>query len=208
MGSNVRSFSLLKNPRRMLTYASESLFLYQAMTGRGIRDKSALDFAKQPVDVKLCHGFADWNASGSSYAVDMINLAILCQISQARTIFEIGTSTGQSTHILALNAPQADVFTMDIFKSVKPKLLTTLVDDEHIQTVPQFCFDGTPEAARIRQVIADSACFDFSPFHGKIDLFFIDGAHSYEYVRSDTLNALRCCHQGSILAWHDFGERA
>ena len=37
------------------------------------------------------------------------------------------------------------------------------------------------------------------------DFFFIDGSHSYEYVRSDTLNALKCCHSGSIIAWHDFG---
>jgi hypothetical protein len=55
-------------------------------------------------------------------------------------------------------------------------------------------------------LFGDSAAFDFSPFHGAIDFFFIDGAHSYEYVRSDTLNALRCCHAGSVIAWHDFGR--
>jgi hypothetical protein len=39
-----------------------------------------------------------------------------------------------------------------------------------------------------------------------VDFFFIDGAHSYKYVRSDTLNALKCCHPGSVVAWHDFGR--
>lgn len=39
-----------------------------------------------------------------------------------------------------------------------------------------------------------------------MDFFFIDGAHSYQYVRSDTLNAFQCCHLGSVVAWHDFGR--
>jgi hypothetical protein len=39
-----------------------------------------------------------------------------------------------------------------------------------------------------------------------VDLFFIDGAHSYEYVRQDTLNALKCCRKGGVIAWHDFGR--
>ena len=39
------------------------------------------------------------------------------------------------------------------------------------------------------------------------NLVFIDGTHSYDYVRNDTMKALYCCHSGSVIAWHDFGRR-
>jgi hypothetical protein len=61
-------------------------------------------------------------------------------------------------------------------------------------------------ASKIQPLFGDSASFDYSPFIDRIDLFFIDGAHSYEYVRSDTLNALKCCRPGGVIAWHDFGR--
>jgi hypothetical protein len=67
-------------------------------------------------------------------------------------------------------------------------------------------FVGTPEAARIHCLYGDTAVFDFSPFKGKVDLFFIDGAHSYGYVRNDTLRAFDCCKPGSVIAWHDYGK--
>jgi hypothetical protein len=34
----------------------------------------------------------------------------------------------------------------------------------------------------------------------------VDGAHSYEYVTSDTRNALACVRAGGVIAWHDFGR--
>jgi hypothetical protein len=76
---------------------------------------------------------------------------------------------------------------------------------DHEQT-KQMVFDGKPEARRIHCLYGDSATFDFSPFLGKVDLLFIDGAHSYEYVRNDTLRAGPCCKAGSVIAWHDYGR--
>ena len=32
--------------------------------------------------------------------------------------------------------------------------------------------------------------YDYSPLKGKIDLIFIDGSHSYEYIENDTRRAL------------------
>ena len=36
---------------------------------------------------------------------------------------------------------------------------------------------------KLRQLCSDSGGFDFSDFRGNIDLFFIDGAHSNDYVK-------------------------
>ena len=58
-------------------------------------------------------------------------------------------------------------------------------------------------AHKIECLFGDSAAFAFAPFQNGVDLFFIDGAHSYEYVRSDTIRALECCRPGPAIAWHD-----
>src|SRR5260370_8200661 len=87
-----------------------------------------------------------------------------------------------------------------------PQLQKTLVDDWHIEASQRdrrYIFDGTPEAHKITPLFHDSASFHFSPYHEKIDLFFIDGAHSYQYVRSNTLNAMHCCRKRSVIAFHD-----
>ncbi|MDP2389051.1 MAG: hypothetical protein Q8N52_01890, partial [Acidobacteriota bacterium] len=33
---------------------------------------------------------------------------------------------------------------------------------------------------------------------------FVDGAHSFEYVKSDTMNAARCCQDDGVIIWDDF----
>src|SRR5262249_13217191 len=69
-----------------------------------------------------------------------------------------------------------------------------------------YCFDGSEVANKITCLFGDSAAFDFSPYSGKVDFFFIDGAHTYEYTRADTTSALKCCHPGSVIAWHAYGK--
>ncbi|MBL8012699.1 MAG: class I SAM-dependent methyltransferase, partial [Candidatus Omnitrophica bacterium] len=39
---------------------------------------------------------------------------------------------------------------------------------------------------------------------GKIDLVFIDGNHSYEFVKSDTENALEMLSEKGVIIWHDY----
>ena len=36
-----------------------------------------------------------------------------------------------------------------------------------------------------------------------MDLIFVDGAHSYEYVKNDTVKGLEMLRPGGIIAWHD-----
>jgi len=58
----------------------------------------------------------------------------------------------------------------------------------------------------ITELLGDSAIFDFTPYQNRIGLFFIDGAHSYEYVQSDTFNACTCCKDDGIIIWDDFSN--
>ena len=50
---------------------------------------------------------------------------------------------------------------------------------------------------------ADSAKFDTAPYLESMDLIFVDGAHSYEYVKNDTIKGLEMLRPGGIIAWHD-----
>ena len=56
---------------------------------------------------------------------------------------------------------------------------------------------------RVTFLSSDSATFDESAYHGTIDLAFVDGAHSYEYVKSDSEKAWKMLRPGGIIAWHD-----
>jgi hypothetical protein len=82
------------------------------------------------------------------------------------------------------------------------------VDELHIgahRRVSRYVYEAHAEGSKVRQLYGDSAVFDFSPYRQGVDLFFIDGAHSYDYVKSDTLKALDCVRGGGIV-WHDYGR--
>jgi predicted O-methyltransferase YrrM len=153
-----------------------------------------------------------WLRPTGSYSTDLISLCQLCHCLRPKRIFEIGTLRGYTALHMAMNSgPDCKIHTLDLRKDEngKPntKLRTTLMDDIHCQmAVNQYYFSGTPYARSIEPLFGDSAVFDFSPYHGKIDLFFIDGAHSYDYVRSDSEKALKCVRSGGVIAWHDFGR--
>ena len=54
---------------------------------------------------------------------------------------------------------------------------------------PGIEFGHSDVANKIRQLDGDSTNFDFSPYKQSVDLVYIDGAHHYEGVSSDTKNA-------------------
>jgi len=231
LGGSVASLSLLGEPRKLFEYATESLFLYKSLSGkRGVAEKFV--FEVLPGDRQYELAIANfqceegWMRRTGSYSTDLISLCQLCHVLNPRTIFEIGTLRGYTALHLAMNSsPDCRIFTLDLpknelLKNEPPegkvpkaqakanlRLRTTLMDDLHSQMeVGEYYFRGTPHADRIQLLFGDSAVFDFSPHHGKVDLFFIDGAHSYDYVRSDTENALQCVRPGGVIAWHDFGR--
>jgi hypothetical protein len=216
LGANALSLSLLNTPRKMVAYANECLFLYNVFgSRRGIPSRNV--FEVLPCEGEVSITLTDfkgesWFRPVASYTVDLINLCLICRLMKPDVVFEIGTLWGSSALHFALNTPEETViYTLDLPppQEAQPKLPTTLIDDYCIATyraTKALCFENKPVAPRIKRLFGDSADFDFSEFHGKVDFFFIDGAHSYDYVKSDTLNALKCCHVGSVIAWHDFGR--
>ncbi|MGH7575771.1 MAG: O-methyltransferase [Longimicrobiales bacterium] len=215
LGGNAAALSLAGDPRRMVHYASESLFLHRAMADRrGLPQRHVAQVLGDPGEVSVRLGSLNgdgWPRMLSSYTVDLVSLCLLCRLIEPRVVFEIGTFHGYSSYHLALNTePDAIVYTLDLPRTgASPALRTTVMDDAHINgsAGPHgYCFERSSVAHKIRCLDGDSATFDFSPYHQQVDLFFIDGAHSYDYVRSDSQCALECTRPGGVVAWHDFGR--
>jgi hypothetical protein len=61
--------------------------------------------------------------------------------------------------------------------------------------------------ARFEQLLGDSMAFDPTPFLGRVELGFIDGAHALAYVRNDTEKMARMMAPGGLVFWHDYGGR-
>jgi predicted O-methyltransferase YrrM len=216
LGGNARALRLAPRPRALVSYASECLFLDGTLNGRRrLPQRNVWEVLPPPADATIRLGNLGgdtWFGPLASYSVDLVNLCLLCRIVAPRVVFEIGTLRGYTTLHLALNSPpDARVYTLDVPRDglARPRLATTLVDAQHVAASvgrDGYVFAGTEAEGRVTCLFGDSATFDYSPWHAGVDLFFIDGAHSYEYVRSDTLNALACVRPGGVVVWHDYGR--
>lgn len=216
VGSNLASSVLITRPRALVSYASESMFLLKAMRQqRGLPERQVYDVVPHPnrgFTIELADSAdSSWFGPVASFLVDLIALCTLCRLLEPRVVFEIGTLRGSSTLHLALNSPEdTKVYTLDLPPGQQQfSLPATVSDVETARTgtsTTQYAFTSTEMERKIHVLHGDSARFDFRPWHGQVDLFFIDGAHSYEYVRSDTERALACVRPGGAIAWHDFGR--
>lgn len=146
--------------------------------------------------------------AGSLSTEELAVLAIIVRSLQPKRIVEIGTAEGRTTLNLALNSPpDSEVITFDLppelaGKSGKlsgPNYKQMSIDE------PGSLFRDHPAASKIKLVLADSTEFDWTPYEGSVDLFFVDGAHDYESVCKDTENALRVVRPGGVIVWHDYG---
>jgi hypothetical protein len=211
LGANVSSLRFWSKPRDAYQYWNACLFLSDSMAAGGLQKKHVWEvFQDTPRETQIHFPVLQksWISYDPSYLADLVHLGFLCQAIQPRTIFEIGTSTGYSSLFLAANTcPDTQIWTLDLpdAKVGTHGSLTfydrQIVEDCHKK---EPCFVGHALGKKIQRVYGDSARFDFLPYQRSIDLFFVDGAHTYQYVRSDTINALRCCRPGSVIAWHDY----
>lgn len=121
----------------------------------------------------------------------------------AETIFEIGTFTGVTAWTLANNT-RAVVHTLDLPGDDRARL--PIEDRDRLFRAPgERLFEVL--GGNVHQHWGDSATFDFSPFYGRCDLVYVDGAHSYDYVRSDTEQALKMRTPGGAIVWDDYSRR-
>jgi predicted O-methyltransferase YrrM len=131
-------------------------------------------------------------------------LAAICLLRRPQRIFEIGTFNGATTLILARSAPTAEVFTLDLPSEAVPAGVLEVEASNIAAGGVGTRFRDAPEGRQITQLLGDSRTFDFSPWHGSIDLVLVDAGHEYESARSDTATALRLLAPGGVIVWDDY----
>jgi len=138
-------------------------------------------------------------------------LATLVKELNPQAVFEIGTYNGFTTLHLAVNSPgSCRIYTLDLppdydeRKAASSSYDDLLVIKLSLKTINKRFYKGHPLENKITELYGDSAAFDFSGYYGKVDIVFIDGNHSLEYVRKDTENAFKMLTDQGVIVWHDF----
>ena len=148
--------------------------------------------------------------AGNVHPYELTVLGYLVAAQKPKTILEIGTFSGNTALHMALNSPEeATVYTLDLPVDAPAAALRQDPDDL-IYVQSRLSYDlkylKYPEGKKVVQKYGDSAAFDFGEFKsgGLLDFIFIDGSHSYEYVKSDTEKSLQILRPGGSILWHDY----
>jgi predicted O-methyltransferase YrrM len=151
---------------------------------------------------RLMFGPGTQDFSGLSALVE------LARAIEARSIFEIGTFHGTTALALAMNIPEAEIHTLDLPSGVERGVLPVfMTDSANIAARTTRVFEGRHEAARIAEHFDDSARFDFEPFRARMDVVYVDGAHSFEYLANDTAAAELMVSPRGVIVWDDYWRR-
>ena len=151
--------------------------------------------------------FQSFSGVGASISLsEAAALVALMQVSDAKRVFEFGTYKGVSTTQLALNiADNGMVFTLDLPEDHPAYTLSIPKAEER-----EIAAEGgkgilipSDLLTKVTFLRADSALFDTTPYLESMDMVFVDGAHSYDYVKNDTEKGLEMLRPGGVIAWHD-----
>ncbi len=200
---------LLKNPKSYPWFPGRVFRAYMRLAGedrwacRGIFEifpeaksvRFEVDYTQHGDGVGEC---LDWLAY----------LAFVAKVVKPKSVFEIGTFRGRSALNFAINGAEGcTVYTLDLPRDDRSSHDVS-PEDARLIELDEVGIDylGRPEARRIVQLWGDSATFDFTPYRGKIDLVFIDGAHHYDAVVRDTESALRMLAPGGVVVWDNFSQ--
>ena len=146
------------------------------------------------------HEFRNSNDVNNRWTKDALMIAGACCNTTGKTLVEIGTAYGHMTYHMAVNAPDAQVHTVNLPPEEKDqggKLITFAPEKSEIGI-----YFRQNNIKNITQIYANS--LTWKPDLETIDVAFIDGCHDAEFVYKDTLKILKYCKPGSIILWHDF----
>lgn len=138
---------------------------------------------------------------------ELVIIAALTKRQEAERVFEIGTFEGRTTVNLAKNVPGCHVFTLDL-PPEQSSSTSYVIEEADMQYVQKPASGHRIVEAglmsQVTQVYGDSGTFDFTPYERSMDIVFVDGAHSYDYVLNDSRIALKLIAPGGVVMWHDY----
>lgn len=171
-----------------------------------VLDQPALELLRSSDELMLPPPL--WAAPGNQSYSGLAFLVELGRFVNAGHVFEIGTYNGATAWCLARNLPAAEVHTLDLPLELDPALEYGVSDASNRIPFEQRAYESLPLGdSRVVQHWGDSATFDFGPWRGSIDLVYVDGAHSHEYVRADSATAFDLVRETGAIVWDDYWRR-
>lgn len=138
-------------------------------------------------------------------------LLSLTKLVRPRTFFEFGTFLGIETLNMAANLPtESRLYTLDLdeqsLKTAQQADYDRPLTEVHMKEQDKLAFLASEYEKRITRLYGDSNTFDFSSFHAKMDMIYVDGGHDLRTLTSDTQNAFQMLSRdhSACIAWHDF----
>jgi predicted O-methyltransferase YrrM len=200
------TIGIFRNKYRVLIYAIWLLVCPQFFRKRYAQSVAITSLVPDTVSLRL---YEQIEAAGNISFEELFILVELIQTFQPTTCFEIGTFDGRTTLNMAANtSDDAVIYTLDLPREQVDSTVFPLnpadlgVVEKEISGAR---FRGTVWEHKIQQLYGDSAAFDYAPYQGNIDFVFVDGSHTYDYVLSDSRNAITLLRNGKgIILWHDY----
>lgn len=133
---------------------------------------------------------------GSSLATDLLLIQNVCKKFENCHYFEIGTWRGESVINAAKFATNCYTFNLSSEEIKKMGM------KEKYANLHGFFSKSN---AKIQHLFGNTLDFEFDKLDKKFDVIFIDGNHTYPYVKNDTEKVFKnLVHEKSIVIWHDY----
>ncbi len=131
---------------------------------------------------------------------------------KSKNIFEFGTCSGKTTYLMALNSDEDTQITSITLKPDEVNFIKKENKDSKISfrniknesIYDKFLFTNSNVEKKIQIIFENSLKFDEKNFHGKMDLIFIDGGHTYSVIKNDTEKSFKMLNSRGIILWHDY----
>jgi hypothetical protein len=162
---------------------------------------------------------------GSPSIFEVSIISLLVRLIVPNKIVEIGTYTGYTTAILAKNSkektiivsidlPTGNYLDQDTEIPTDALLNNWEMNDNFLRQLQSDSGElyikglASDYASKIKLIKADSTRLGPNDLLclANTDLFFIDGGHSFETVKSDTTIALASISKSGVILWHDYGS--
>lgn len=137
--------------------------------------------------------------NGGSGILDYAFLLKLAQKYRLKSYLEIGTYIGTSINVMSTVCNRCYGITAPIGADYSMREWCRSKDIMDYSS-------ALVKKDNIHMFYSNSRCFDYSVIDDDIDLFFIDGDHSYNGVYCDTKNIFNIRKESSIVVWHDFQQ--